>query len=249
MSHICKKYPGDCVVEEVFCSKRYKKALDSPDEGGLEFCRSCDSGKTAWEALKVEAAKQPLCNICGHPMKNINGGMCTPCQVKTAREKAKIQGEEKEESTKNTGGIMGNRVTSSKVCIDCGQEYKPTSNVQKRCSVCIPIHIKKSAEKYKENKAVKTHVMSAKSQASQTGVTRAINKGRLTQGIDIGPKVGRASEPEILICTDYVIKVDFVRYPKLHERLLKMSEDDIRTPGDQLMFLIRNTLSDMEAQA
>jgi predicted nucleic acid-binding Zn-ribbon protein len=30
-----------------------------------------------------------------------------------------------------------------KNCIDCGNEFKPTSNVQKRCPKCMVIHLKK----------------------------------------------------------------------------------------------------------
>jgi hypothetical protein len=76
-------------------------------------------------------------------------------------------------------------------------------------------------------------------------------ESRLDPADDKGIQEGAflCAESEKLIFADYVIKVDFFRYPKLHERLLKMSEEDIRNPGDQLLFLIRNTLTEMELQA
>ncbi len=47
----------------------------------------------------------------------------------------------------------------------------------------------------------------------------------------------------------YLIIVDFSRYPRLHERLLAKAENEIRTPGEQLMWMIKNTLVSMEARA
>ena len=44
------------------------------------------------------------------------------------------------------------RVISSKVCIDCGQEYKPTSNVQKRCVSCAATWKIEKCRLYREAK-------------------------------------------------------------------------------------------------
>lgn len=69
---ICVKYPGSCSVNEAFCSKRYKKAIDDPDNGGLEFCRNCERGKTCWESLKIESASLPNLITKGFPEKKKN---------------------------------------------------------------------------------------------------------------------------------------------------------------------------------
>lgn len=43
-------------------------------------------------------------------------------------------------------------VTGSKKCIDCGNEYAPTSNVQKRCPACAEKHKVNKDRKYREGR-------------------------------------------------------------------------------------------------
>lgn len=116
-------------------------------------------------------------------------------------------------------------VTSAKICIDCGKEYAPTSNVQKKCPACKAEHKKKVD---RENK------LKRKPQASRERVPRQQKADQLP----------RESEPET-----YTIAVDFSRFPKLHQRLMKMADDEIRKPGDQLLFMLKNTLVQLEERA
>lgn len=46
----------------------------------------------------------------------------------------------------------------------------------------------------------------------------------------------------------YIITVDFSRYPNLHQSLVSEAEKEFRTPEHQLMYMLNNTLSKMEAR-
>lgn len=41
----------------------------------------------------------------------------------------------------------------------------------------------------------------------------------------------------------YHITVDFSKYPKIHERLLRLAEAEMRTPGAQLLYLLKDNLA------
>src|SRR5208282_5267241 len=46
----------------------------------------------------------------------------------------------------------------------------------------------------------------------------------------------------------YIVAVDFTEFPALHERLTGMALEEMRDPDQQLLWLFRNTLRDMEAK-
>lgn len=48
---------------------------------------------------------------------------------------------------------------------------------------------------------------------------------------------------------EIIIKVDFTRYPKIHERLLKLAEAEFRTPDNQLLYLLDDHLAGLEEKA
>ena len=47
----------------------------------------------------------------------------------------------------------------------------------------------------------------------------------------------------------YIIEVNFTRYPKLHEKLIERADNEIREPGAQLMYMLRETLQGLEERA
>jgi hypothetical protein len=47
----------------------------------------------------------------------------------------------------------------------------------------------------------------------------------------------------------YIIAVDFSRYPKLHERLMRLAEQEFRTPEFQLMHMLNQEFQQMEERA
>ncbi|MFA6054062.1 MAG: hypothetical protein WC769_01680 [Thermodesulfovibrionales bacterium] len=51
MSHKCPTYSN--IVEELFCSRRYKKAIDNPMDEVLSACRTCNKGAAAYESLSA----------------------------------------------------------------------------------------------------------------------------------------------------------------------------------------------------
>lgn len=81
---------------------------------------------------------------------------------------------------------MTTGVISSKVCVDCGTGYKPTSNVQKRCPEC-----KAKFREIKKQRDREYHKNKRLSQVS-TGPAAPSSKSA-----NIGMKVGKISEPEI----------------------------------------------------
>lgn len=252
----CNQYNSACTLSVETCAKRYQKATFNPDDMSLDPCRKCPDGKKNFDAWKdsfknegkekrfvdmpVVTKKQYKCRFCGTPTVSA-GKICLKCQIegRTA--------EEGEEGIKATGNrhedrgtrkegikeynrkdsdqagmtnseeeVMGTGVIGSKVCIDCKKMYKPTSNVQKRCPECKAEH-KREIDRVNKTKAAV-----------------------VPQG-NTGPNGGRESGAET-----YTITVDFSRFPKLHERLVNMADEEIRVPGDQLLFMLKNTLETME---
>lgn len=47
---------------------------------------------------------------------------------------------------------------------------------------------------------------------------------------------------------NYIISVDFTSYPKLHDKLIRLADEDFRTPGQQLLSMLHHTLKDAEAR-
>lgn len=276
---VCTKYPGSFKVETEFCARRYQKATFNPDDFSLEPCRTCADGKEAFGIWKdsfkdkengrgkqfsdrlIIRTKPYKCRFCNTPTSAENR-ICLKCQIEGrtaeeegARNEERGIREEKRDHNKDSGqaGMTTCRgavpapsdrkeeimpgVTSAKICIDCGREYAPTSNVQKRCEICKVKHNTEGRKNYDA-----TH-KDKKSQASRERVPRQQKADQLPQGKHRA-NGGGESEPET-----YTIAVDFSRFPKLHQRLMKMADDEIRKPGDQLLFMLKNTLVQLEERA
>lgn len=45
------------------------------------------------------------------------------------------------------------------------------------------------------------------------------------------------------------VSVDFTRYPNIHSRLLKLAEEEFRTPANQLLYLLHDHLEGLEERA
>jgi len=271
MSKFCFKH--NATVEAEFCARRYQKATFNPDDFSLELCRTCADGLEAFrwkESFKdkdngkgrkfsdrpVIAKKPYKCRFCETPTSSADR-VCLKCQLEGKIAPEEDEAESKDSRRADCEGrnhapakekeeIMGG-VTSSKICVDCEKEYQPTNNVQKRCPGCKAIHAAKSHKEYDA-----ARYEQRKTQASRERVPRQKKGASIPQG-NIGPT---ESEPEPfpepfpeIDPRSYIIEVDFRRYPKLHQSLLVMASEDIRTPGDQLMFLLRNTLTEMEDRA
>ena len=136
---------------------------------------------------------------------------------------------------KNNGGV---EMRKNKRCGKCNTEA--TSNREKECRKCGEPFVKKAtvrSEKKKRGRPSKAVIPAAPGifQKAAAENTQKI-KSAIVKHLQIHLEVEKS----------YTVTVDFVRYPKLHDRLLKMSDDEIRTPGDQLMYLLRNTLQSME---
>ncbi|MEW6485773.1 MAG: hypothetical protein AB1423_14365 [Pseudomonadota bacterium] len=248
---VCTKYNSACRLPAKTCAKRYQKATFNPEDGSLDPCRKCDEGKKNFGEWKESFSTQPAQKkFSDHPnFVSTKPYICRFCETPTTSTdriclKCQIEGKKTEEKYENCRGlvpapsdrkeeVMGG-VTSSKVCVDCKQEYKPTSNVQKRCMECAKKH-KISVDRERRER------IREKPQVSRERVPRQ-SKAASPQG-NIGPDGGRETEPET-----YTITVDFTRFPKLHQRLTAMANEEIRNPGDQLLFMLKNTLGEMEAR-
>jgi hypothetical protein len=247
MSRICKKYNSNpdssgCTVTTEFCARRYQKATFNPDDSGIEHCRTCEDGKKAFEEWKDTFNNGPQIQPVKHTrFTTPRTKQCPICGEKTHSRicvKCKLKRKEKEESIEKQEEAVMSFKNGHKKCTYSKEDCPKQIWKEKLCY--RHWHREHPDQKKTASKQDKFQVSHERSPRQE--------KVHTAQG-NLGPNGGRASEPENLSFTGYIIKVDFSRYPKLHERLLKMSDEDIRNPGDQLMFLIRNTLTQMEAQA
>lgn len=103
------------------------------------------------------------------------------------------------------------RAAKEKKCIACGQSYQPKSNAQKKCDEC----------------SRKGKVMSVKLK----------KKKRELENELASPVIAREPKQS---CSNgqYIITIDFSRYPKIHERLINLAHDEFRTPEFQLMHML-----------
>jgi hypothetical protein len=269
MDIVCTQYNSACSLSVETCAKRYQKATFNPDDGSLDPCRKCDDGKKNFDIWKesfkgqdtdrkkfsdlpIKDKKPYKCRFCETPTAFADR-VCLKCQIEGKKDKdegrrmkdencrgavpaPRTSAPEQSFREKKEEIMGGAKVVSAKICVACGREYKPTSNVQKRCPGCAAEHKKERDKLFKENKIAGK----PKPQASHERDPRQSKAAIVPQG-NIGPKGGRVSEPEI-----YTITVDFARFPKLHERLINIANDEIRNPGDQLLFMLKNTFETME---
>jgi len=82
----------------------------------------------------------------------------------------------------------------------------------------------------------------------------AEKQGSRIQGVEDPSVVGLAAPavavlPDIIMPETYTVAVDFSRLPKLHGNLKRIAEEEIRTPGDQLLYMLRHSLAEMEEKA
>lgn len=80
-SYICEKYPAG--VDQIFCSRRYKKAIDTQDSV-FKLCKDCDKGKKAWDKLHIEAKAMHSvpCEHCGSLTNDVINKTCAACRYK-----------------------------------------------------------------------------------------------------------------------------------------------------------------------
>lgn len=189
------------------------------------------------------------CRVCSG-MTNERDGICRPCALFRKDEVAALleNGRQKiKDAAKNitpsplkgelktNGGV---EMRKNKRCGKCNTEA--TSNREKECRKCGEPFVKKAtvrSEKKKRGRPSKAVIPAA------PGI---FQKAAETNSAKIKSAIVKHLQIHLEVEKSYTVTVDFVRYPKLHDRLLKMSDDEIRTPGDQLMFLLRNTLQSME---
>lgn len=259
---VCTKYPGSCKVETEFCARRYQKATFNPDDFSLEPCRTCADGKEAFGIWKDSfkdkengrgkrftdgsaITKKPYkCRFCETPTSSADR-ICLKCQIEgkkelkdvnrdrnplsgkaVDRDRSTLSVADTDTDTENGHGLFGQRITVFTEKEDimgtkvCEKCGTPaSSNAQPACKECGVLFGKKGRKI---------------SQASRERVPRQQKADQLP----------RESEPET-----YTIAVDFSRFPKLHQRLMKMADDEIRKPGDQLLFMLKNTLVQLEERA
>lgn len=182
MSHICNKY--NATVEDTFCSRRYKKALDNPQEESLSVCRTCDKGIAVYKALGID----PTVKIS----PSFNRAKPLKTYVKPVKEK--IMG-----SKKQCDALGCTRpVQKEGLCYKCykAKHGKPpfASNAQRNEKGTLPEARTCSypgCDKYRVKGGL-CMVHYNESPVSQAGALKI-------QKHNIGADVGRASEPEILI--------------------------------------------------
>lgn len=99
-----------------------------------------------------------------------------------------------------------------KKCINCGKMYQPASNGQKRCAECKENHQKVATPVARNDKKEKPRSVIARSEV---------------------PKQSQSQ-----INGNHIVTVDFSRYLPLHERLLKLADQEFRTPELQIMNIL-----------
>lgn len=125
-SYICQKYPaGVATVDQIFCSRRYKKAIDTLDSA-LELCRTCDKGQKAWNKLHIEVKpfiKTVECELCGANTNDIKNHICSLCKA------IKVKAGKSVPSIHKTDDQTSNLDSNKK-----GEERMGTSS-HKKCSI------------------------------------------------------------------------------------------------------------------
>lgn len=243
---VCTKYNSTCTLSAESCAKRYQKATFNPGDGSLDPCRKCDDGKRNFEIWKksfTEGQEENKEKFPGHPVIAKKPYKCRFCETPTVSAericlKCQIEGKkDKDEGRRmkdeNCRGEVSSpdkekeEVMGTKICKKCGTPA--SSNAQPDCKSCGEVFSEKAGK--------------LKAQVSRERAPRHTKEAPAMPQGKIGPDGGRESEPG-----NYMINVDFSRYPKLHERLIRMADEDIRNPGDQLLYMLKNTLGEMEAR-
>jgi len=93
------------------------------------------------------------CKIEGCEKYWVRKGLCTKHLREKQDKPAFAKPVQRMLRTKEKGPKQSRRgeiTVTKKICCDCKKEYKPTSNVQKRCPECKKIHISEYQKKYKD---------------------------------------------------------------------------------------------------
>lgn len=212
--------------------------------------RRCDSPYLPRHCLRPSLRERRLChgadraelmaakcrNNCGRDT-NASDRVCVICRMDSKSALNDMyttlggQKIEEEEEVANVG--------KSRICSDCSTEFEPTSNVQKRCLSCAQARKAENDRLRKEAKSFEP-ARAGRVKAGKADAVLPENFGK----VDV-KQFG-------LTCPDsqggvYIVVVDFKDFPELHSRLTAMAKDEIRRPEDQLLYLLRGTLQDMEA--
>lgn len=187
-----------------------------------------DLNMTAKEGGCMAVPKDRQCKREGCEKYAFKGGMCL-------KDYNEAHGIEKRRgrgiSEKNPG-----KLAKEKICIDCKEPYKPTSNAQERCLKCKEKHLTKK----QSSNPNKPHTSAAVENKKITPVIPAASEFcSIRQEDKEVPHEDNGS---------YIIAVDFTAYPKLHEKLIQLADEDFRNPGQQLLSMLHNTLKDAEAR-
>jgi hypothetical protein len=73
-----------------------------------------------------------------------------------------------------------------------------------------------------------------------------MKRGRKKRNVDAPKKRGRKSAPVSGESSPVAITIDMARYPRLQGLLVDMAAEELRTPENQLTWLVRNELAKME---
>lgn len=112
-------------VPESLCAARYRKFHEEQDTS-LILCGECETGKKNIDLIRPIRPIRPI-----GPIEKKKKGWTRKVPFFNKKSPADVFSEPE----KRPGDDMP-AVTAKKVCEVCGDEYKPTSNVQKRCPIC-----------------------------------------------------------------------------------------------------------------
>lgn len=181
---------------------------------------------------------------CGR-LTNEKDGVCVPCKMinKTLapalKERAKsITRENMHIPGNGNGGNMAIHVAKEKICTDCNKPFKPASNVQQRCPSCKDIHQQNKKKEY-QGRYLKKKRKTLSPPGRSTGSPLQDSP---TSTLPIFPASPLSSNGK------YHVEVDFSRLPKLHAQLLKQAEQELRDPGNQLLFMLREEFEKLEKE-
>lgn len=215
----CNQYNSSCTLSVETCAKRYQKATFNPDDMSLDPCRKCPDGKKNFDVWKDSFENE------GGKKRFVDMSVVTKKQYKCR--------------------FCGTPTASSiSICLKCQIEGRTPEEKDEGGKKATGNRHEERGDK-KDNRKDSGQAGMTNSAEGVMGTKVCLKCGtpassNVQQG-NIGPEGGRGSESET-----YTITVDFSRFPKLHERLVNMADEEIRVPGDQLLFMLKNTLETME---
>ena len=121
-------------------------------------------------------------------------------------------------------------MAKNKVCGQCGTEYSPKSNRQQFCSLACQKaawtgSVKEKGRTQKAGPAVAQKPATAETPQE----VKRVKMDEKSQSTIAEPKANAV----------YIIEVDLTPYPALHGKLIKLAEDEYRTPDMQLAKLLK----------